>query len=222
MNLKLMGRKRRMMLRYDETGKVVPCTVIAVEPSVVVQKKTKELDGYDALQLAHGKVVTHDPRTVAKRVNKPMLGHFKKAAVEPRSHLYESKAENMEEVQVGEELSLSRFEGVGYVDVTGVSRGKGYQGGMKRHNFAGGPAAHGSGFHRHTGSTGMRSTPGRCLPGGKKAGHMGAEQVTVQNLRVISVDVERGVLIVEGAIPGAPQGIVFFSSSPKKSKKKNR
>jgi large subunit ribosomal protein L3 len=217
-----MGKKRRMMLRYDETGKVIPCTVIEVEPSVVVQKKTKEIDGYDALQLAHGKVVTHDPRTVTKRVNKPLLGHFKKASVEPRRHLYETKLEKSEEMEVGQELNLSLFENVTHVDVTGVSRGKGYQGAMRRHGFGGGPAAHGSGFHRHAGSTGMRSTPGRCLPGGKKAGHMGAEQVTVQNLRVISVDIERHVLIVEGAVPGAPHGQLFFSPSPKKIKKKHR
>lgn len=215
-----MGKKRRMMLRYDETGKVVPCTVIEVEPSMVVQKKTKETDGYEALQLAHSRIVAQDSRTLDKRVTKPLRGHFAKASVDPRRHLYETKVEKIEDFEVGQELSLSHFTEVGYVDVTGVSRGKGYQGTMKRHNFGGGPAAHGSGFHRHAGSTGMRSTPGECLPGGKKAGHMGAEKVTVQNLRVISVDVERNVLIVEGAIPGAPQSSVFFTASPKKRKKK--
>ncbi|MCH9608700.1 MAG: 50S ribosomal protein L3 [Chlamydiales bacterium] len=215
-----MGRKRGMTQRFDESGNVVVCTVIHAEPNVVTQIKRKESDGYDALQLGYDKVVTKDPRTVQKRVTKQLLGHYKKAEVEPRRHLSESRVENVDEYNVGQELNVSLFSDEAYIDVTGTSKGKGFQGVMKRHNFAGGPASHGSGFHRHGGSTGMRSTPGRCFPGTKKPGRMGAAQVTIQSLRVLFVDEGKGLIVVEGSVPGPQGGVVWIAPAIKKKKKK--
>lgn len=220
MTVRLMGKKRGITQRFDDKGNVVVCTIIHAEPSVITQIKRKETDGYNALQLGFDKITTKDPRTVQKRVSNQLLGHFKKAEVDPRRHLSETRVANIEEYAVGQELGVALFQDVGYVDISGTSKGKGYQGVMKRHGFAGGPAAHGSGFHRHGGSTGMRSTPGRCLPGTKKAGRMGAEHVTVQNLQLIGVDAERNLLIVKGAIPGPRGGLVTVSPAVKKKKSK--
>lgn len=220
MSLKLMGKKRGMTQRFDAAGNIVVCTVIHAEPNVVTQIKTKETDGYTAIQLGFEKIVTKDPRTISKRVTKQLAGHFQKANIEPRRYLAEARLENVEQYQIGQELDISMFADVSHIDVCGVSKGKGYQGVMKRHGFAGGPASHGSGFHRHAGSTGMRSSPGRGLPGGKKAGRMGGEQVTVENLKVVGVDVNRNLIIVEGAIPGPQGGLVSFAPAKKKMKTK--
>jgi large subunit ribosomal protein L3 len=220
MALKLMGKKRGMTQRFDAEGNLVVCTVIQAEPNVITQIKRKESDGYNALQLGFDKLVTHDARTIEKRVTKQLLGHFQKANVEPRRYLAEARVEDVENYAIGQELGVSLFSGVIYVDVSGVSKGKGYQGVIKRHNFSGGPAAHGSSFHRHGGSTGMRSTPGRCLPGQKKAGRMGCEKVTVQNLRVVAVDEGRHLIIVEGSVPGACGSLVSIEPSKKKKSKK--
>jgi large subunit ribosomal protein L3 len=153
-----------------------------------------------------------------KRVAKPLIGHFKKANVQPRRFLYEVRVVDSSTFQVGQKMDLQLFEGVSHIDVTGQSKGKGYQGVIKKHGFSGGPASHGSGFHRHAGSTGMRSSPGRCLPGGPRPSHMGDEQVTVQNLRVISIDLASNVMLVEGAVPGGKNGIVVLSDAVKKTK----
>lgn len=221
MAFKIMGKKRGMMQFFDEKGAVCACTVIQVEPNVVTQIKTKEVDGYSAVQLGFEKVSGKTQYTIEKRTGKPLLGHYKKAGVEPRRHLLESKLESGEEVTVGQEVGVDIFADVEFVDATAVSKGKGYQGVMKRHNFAGGPASHGSGFHRHAGSTGMRSTPGRGLPGGKKAGQMGNEQVTVQNLQVVKVDSENQVILVKGQVPGPRNGLVCLMQAVKKAKKKS-
>ena len=220
MALKLMGKKRGMTQRFDDSGNLVVCTVIHAEPNIITQIKRKESDGYNALQLGFEKIVTVDPRTVQKRVTKQLLGHFQKASVEPRRYLAEARLEDVEAYSVGQELGVTVFSEVVFVDVSGVSKGKGYQGVIKRHNFKGGPAAHGSSFHRHGGSTGMRSTPGRCLPGQKKAGRMGGEHVTVQNLRVVGIDEGRNLIIVEGAIPGPRGSLVSVAPSKKKQNKK--
>lgn len=220
MTLKLMGKKRGMTQKFDETGNVVICTVIHAEPNVITQIKRKESDGYNALQLGYDKIMTKDPRTVEKRMTKQLLGHFKKNSIEPRRFLSESRMDNIDEFSIGQEVDVSLFTDIAYVDVCGVSKGKGYQGVIKRHNFKGGPAAHGSGFHRHGGSTGMRSTPGRTLPGQKKAGQMGNERVTIQNLRVVGIDEGRNLIIVQGAIPGPRGGLV--SVAPAKKKKKSK
>ena len=218
MALKLMGKKRGMTQRFDNKGNIVVCTVIHAEPNVITQIKRKESDGYDALQLGFDKLVTKDPRTVQKRLSKQLIGHFQKANIEPRRFLAESRIQNTNDYEVGQEVGVSHFAEGAYVDVCGISKGKGFQGVIKRHNFKGGPAAHGSGFHRHGGSTGMRSTPGRCLPGQKKAGRMGGEQVTIQNLRVVGIDEGRNLIIVEGAIPGPRGGLVSVAPATKKKK----
>jgi large subunit ribosomal protein L3 len=220
MALKMMGKKQGMTQQFDAAGNVVVCTVIHVEPNIVTQIKRKETDGYNALQLGLEKLVTQDPRTIQNRLSKQLIGHFQKGGVEPCRHVAEARVESVESYSVGQALDVTLFEGITHVDVTGTSKGKGFQGVMKRYNFAGGPAAHGSGFHRHGGSTGMRSTPGRNLPGTKKAGRMGNTQVSVQNLRVIGLDAKRNLLIVEGAVPGPTGGILCFAPAKKKKKEK--
>ncbi len=222
MTLKLMGKKRGMTQRFDETGNVVTCTVIHAEPNVVTQIKRKESDGYNALQLGYDKIVTKDARTIEKRLSKQLIGHFKKNSIDPRRYLAESRIENVDDYTLGQEVDVTLFNEITYVDVCGVSKGKGYQGVMKRYNFKGGPAAHGSGFHRHGGSTGMRSTPGRTLPGQKKAGHMGCERVTVQNLRVVGIDEARNLIIVEGSVPGPKGGLISVAPAMKKQNKKSK
>lgn len=218
--LTVMGKKRGMTQLFDEKGNVIVCTVIEIEPNVVTQVKTKAKDGYQAVQLGFNKVQGKTQQTIAARVTKPLLGHFKKAGVEPRRHLLESHVNAPADYALGEEINVGAFEGVKFVDATATSKGKGYQGVMKRHNFSGGPASHGSGFHRHAGATGMRSTPGRGLPGGKKAGQMGNERVTVQNLEVVRVDVENQLLLIKGQVPGARNGLVYIRQAVKKSEKK--
>lgn len=214
----LMGRKRGMTQVFDDKGNVVTCTVIHAEPNVVTQIKTDANDGYEALQLAYEEVIVNDPRTIANRVSKPLRGHFQKANVTPSRFLFESRVANTSDFQVGQKFGVSVFEGEKFIDVTGILIGKGYQGVIKKYNFAGGPASHGSGFHRHAGSTGMRSTPGRCLPNSPRASHMGAKQVTVQSLRVVAIDVEKNLILVEGAVPGAKNAVVFMKNAVKKIK----
>lgn len=221
MALTMMGKKRGMMQLFDEKGNVVVCTVIQAEPNVITQIKTKETDGYHAVQLGFEKVVGKTQYTIEARTGKPQVGHFKKAGVEPRRHLLESRMDSNEEYSVGQEIGVDIFSDVEFVDATAISKGKGYQGVMKRHNFAGGPASHGSGFHRHAGATGMRSTPGRGLPGGKKAGHMGCERITVQNLQVVKVDPENNIILVKGQVPGPRNGLVYLTKAVKKMLKKS-
>lgn len=219
--LKIMGRKRGMIQLFDEKGNVIVGTVIEAKPNVIAQIKTKEIDGYQAVQLAFDEIQGKTQYTIESRTGKPQLGHFKKAQVSPRKHLIESKVNSLEEFSLGQEVSVGVFEGISFVDVTGVSKGKGYQGVMKRHNFAGGPASHGSSFHRHAGSTGMRSTPGRGLPGGKKAGQLGNKQVTVQNIEVVKVDVENNLMVVKGQVPGPRHGLLYIAQAKKKMTKKS-
>lgn len=218
MKPKLMGIKQGMMQLFDAKGNRVVCTVIKADKHVISQVKSAEKDHYNAIQLASGNLNAAKARKVAK----PQQGHFKKAGIEPRRHMMEVRVDDASGYQVGQEMGVELFQDIEYVDVIGVSKGKGYQGVMKRHNYAGGPAAHGSGFHRHAGSTGMRSTPGRCLPGTKKAGHMGDEKVTVENLRVVKIDPEKQVIVVEGAIPGTRGGLVYITTAKKKMNKKKK
>lgn len=222
MALRIMGKKRGMTQVFDAKGNAIVCTVIEAEPNVVVQVKTKETDGYNAVQLGSGEVKTADPRTVESRVSKPLRGHFAKAGVAPRKRLTESRLESVEEYKPGDALTVETFNDVKYVDVMAISKGKGYQGVMKLYNYAGGPAAHGSGFHRHAGSTGMRSTPGRCFPGGKRASHMGSDRMTVQNLEVVQVRAADNVILVKGAVPGSRGAHVCVSVAVKKQKKQKK
>ena len=152
-----------------------------------------------------------------RNVSKPLKGHFAKSGIQPKRYLHQCSVEDISSYQVGAAIGLESLEDVKFVDISGISKGKGYQGVMKRHNFAGGPAAHGSSFHRHGGSTGQRTSPGRCLPGQKKAGHMGSEKVTVQNLRVVQIDKDNNLIMVEGAVPGPKNGLLYVSKAVKLS-----
>ena len=214
MSLTLIGQKKGMAQIFDQEGKLVVCTVILAEPNTVLQIKRKETHGYNSLQLA-GQVLSS---AGAARMAKPQKGEFAKSKVEPCRLIRESRVDNVDSYQVGQKIDASLFSDVAYVDIEGVTKGKGYQGVMKLFNMAGGPAAHGSGFHRHMGSTGMRSTPGRCFPGGKRASRMGGDTQTVQNLRVVAI--KGNLLLVEGAVPGARSGAVFIRASIKKTKKR--
>ncbi len=214
MSLTLTGQKKGMTQVFDEQGRVVVCTVIQVDPNPVVQIKNAEKDGYQAIQLA-GVPLT---KSRARNKTKPIKGHFGKAGVEPHLRLKESRVVDAGQYQVGQLLDLSLFDGVQFVDVQAVSKGKGFQGVMKLHGFAGGPAAHGSGFHRHAGSTGQRSTPGRCFPNGKRASRMGGDLKTVQNLKVVAV--KGNLLLVKGAVPGSRNAVVTVRSAVKKTAKK--
>jgi large subunit ribosomal protein L3 len=220
MSLKFMGKKRGMIQYFDETGNVIVGTVIEAEPNVIAQIKTKESDGYNAIQLGFEKIQVSDKRTMDRRVSKPLRGHFQKNSIEPRRYLCEARVDNVTEYSLGQEINVSAFTEVEYVDVMAQSKGKGYQGVMKLHGMSGGPASHGSGFHRHAGSTGMRSTPGRCLPGGPRASHMGDDRITVQNLKVVMVNPEENVIIVQGSVPGPRNGLVYISQAVKKQQKK--
>lgn len=222
MSLKLMGKKRGMTQFFDDKGNAIVCTVIEAQPNVVTQVKTKESDGYNAIQLGFDTIIVKDPRTMARRSSKALRGHFQKAGVEPRRFIGESRLENSGEYTLGQEISISEFSEIDFVDACGMSKGKGFQGVMKKYNFAGGPASHGSGFHRHAGSTGMRSTPGRCLPNGPRASHMGYERVTVQNIRVVAVYPEENVILLEGSVPGPRNGLVYLSAAVKKTTAKKK
>ena len=212
-----MGKKCGMVRLYGEDGSPIACTVVRIEPNVVTQIKTKETDGYTAVQIGFDEVKASDPRTVEKRVTKPQLGHFKKAGVAPRRHLLEIRVDDVDGYSLGQEIGADIFDGVSFVDVTARSKGKGYQGVMKKYGFAGMKASHGTGpTHRHAGSTGMRSTPGRCLPGGPRPSHMGDNRVTIQSLRVVRVDAEKGLVLIEGTVPGAKNGLVVLSNAKKK------
>jgi len=216
---KLLGKKSGMIQMFDQNGGLLACTAILVEPNVIAQIKTKEKDGYNAIQLGCGEIKVKDARTIEKRVTKPLRGHFKKAGVAPCRHLVEAFCDDVSPFTLGQKLDVTLFQGVEFVDVLGVSKGKGYQGVMKLHNFKGGPAQHGSGFHRHAGSTGMRTSPGRCLPGGPRPSHMGDDNVTVQNLKLVAIDEKNNLLLVEGGVPGAKNGLVVVMEAKKKSNK---
>ena len=203
----VLGKKAGMTQLFDESGLAVPATVIECNPMFVIQNKTVEKDGYKAV-----KVATGDIRE--KLVNKPDKGQFAKAEVSVNRTIREFKTE--EDYSLGQEIKVSDMLAVGdHVDVSGVSKGKGYQGNIKRHGQKGGPDGHGSMYHRRVGSMGANSTPARVLPGKKMPGHMGAVNCTVQNLTVVSVDGERGILVLKGAVPGPKGGIVTITSSVK-------
>ncbi|MCB1136861.1 MAG: 50S ribosomal protein L3 [Chlamydiia bacterium] len=214
MALKFMGRKRGMIQLFDENGHVVPCTVIETEPMVVTQIKTVESDGYNAIQFGFEEVKANDPRRQEARTKKPLRAHFKKANATPRRFLMESRVDNVESYELGQAVGLDALDEVAFVDVTATSKGKGTAGTMKRYGFAGGPAAHGSGFHRAQGSIGMRSTPGRCFLNGKRPGRMGHDRVTVQNLQVMQK--KGNILVVKGSVPGPRNGVVSLSKAVKK------
>jgi len=214
---RLMGKKLGMMEIFDEDGHVIPCTVIEVEPNVVVQVKTEDVDGYTAVQMGWDEIRVKKEKTLQKRVSNPLRGHFSKANVAPRRHLMECLVDDPESYEVGQAFDVTFFKDAAYIDTTALSKGKGFQGVMKRHGFRGLKASHGTGpVHRSGGSTGNRSTPGRCFPGRKMPGRMGGKRVTTQNLRVMEIDEKRNLLIVRGAVPGPCGGRVIVSPAIKK------
>lgn len=210
MTIGLVGRKAGMTRVFTDDGVSIPVTVIEVEPNRVTFVKTEDGDGYAAIQLTSG-------QRKASRVSKPEAGHFAKAGVEAGRGLWEFRLESGEESpEVGAELTVALFEAGQKVDVSGVSKGKGFQGAVKRWNFRTQDASHGNSLsHRAPGSIGQNQTPGRVFKGKKMAGHMGARNVTVQTLEVVRVDAERNLLLVKGAIPGAPGGDVVVRPAVK-------
>ena len=206
----LLGKKLGMTQIFDKNGKVIPVTVIEAGPCTVVQIKTKDADGYEAVQLGFGEVK-------ANKVTKPKAGHFKKANVEPKKHLREFRLEEIS-YNVGDELKADIFTAGEAVDITGTTKGKGFQGVIKRHGQSRGPMGHGSMYHRRPGSMGPTSTPGRVFKGKRLPGHMGMEQVTIQNLEIVSVDLDKNVILVKGSVPGNKGAILKIKDSVKSSK----
>ena len=192
---RLLGKKIGMAQVFVD-DRAVGVTVIQTSPCTVVQIKTKDVDGYDALQLGYDEVKD-------SKVSRPVAGHFKKSGVATHRHLFEIRVDNIGEYKVGDTMGVGIFAEGDKVDVSGTSRGLGFQGVMKRWNFSGGPKSHGSKFHRRPGSIGCHVEPGRVIKGRKKPGHMGNERVTVRGLRVLKVDTEKNLLILKGATPGA-------------------
>ena len=205
--LGLIGKKVGMTQVFDAQGRLTPVTVIKIEDNVVIANRTEEKNGYAAAVLG-----SMDKKK--SRVTKPYAGQFK-GVCEPKKTIVEMRDFD-NEVAVGDVLGVDLFKDVAFVDVTGTSKGKGYQGGMKRYGFGGGRATHGSKFHRDLGGTAMSSTPSHTFKGHRMAGHMGNERVTVQNLKVVAVDSEMQVLMVKGAIPGATDGTVIVKKAVKK------
>ena len=205
----IIGKKVGMTQIFDEKGNAVAVTVIEAGPCVVVQKKTEENDGYTAVQLGFGEVS-------ANKVNKPMKGHFDKADVAPKKALREFRFENCDTYNVGDIIKADVFGAGDQVDVVGVSKGKGYAGAIKRWNHGRLKETHGTGpVARHAGSLGACSSPSRVFKGMKGAGHLGAERVTVQNLKVVKVDVENNLIAICGAVPGPRGGLILISDSVK-------
>ena len=205
----LLGVKLGMTQAWDANNKFVPVTVVAVSPNVVTQIRSLEVDGYEAVQVASGAI---DPR----KVTKPHAGHFEKAGVTPRRHVTEIRTGDAAEYTIGQELTAELFTAGDAIDVVGTSKGKGFAGVMKRHNFKGVSASHGSHRnHRKPGSIGASSTPSRVFKGMRMAGRMGGERVTVLNLSVHAVDAERGLLLIKGAVPGAAGRLVFVRNAVK-------
>jgi large subunit ribosomal protein L3 len=210
MKIGLLGRKIGMTRVYDSNGKATPVTVIEAGGNSVVQVKTAEKEGYNAIQVGF-------ETQKESRLNKAELGHFKKAAVEPKKLLREFRLPDEAQVTGDVDLSVNQFQPGEFVDIIGRSKGKGFQGVVKKHNFAGQPAAHGSKMHRRNGAIGNRSTPGRVWKNMGMPGHLGDDRVTVQNLRVVQVRTEENVILVSGAVPGANGSYVVVRPAKKKS-----
>ncbi|MBS5793619.1 MAG: 50S ribosomal protein L3 [Lachnospirales bacterium] len=208
MKKSIIAKKIGMTQIFAENGILIPVTVLEAGPCVVTQKKTIENDGYEAIQVGFGEVKE-------KKVNKPLKGHFDKAGVSATKLLKEFKLENASEYELGALIKADIFAVGDKIDVSGVSKGKGFQGAIKRHNQHRGPMAHGSKYHRGVGSLSSATTPGKVKKGKKMPGHMGAENVTIQNLEVVRVDAEKNLLLVKGAVPGNKGSILVIKESVK-------
>lgn len=206
----ILGKKVGMTQIFDEDGTVIPVTLIEAGPCFVTQRKTKEEDGYNAVQLGFGE-------TSEARLNKPMAGHLNRAGAPPVRHLREFRVDNPDDYEDGQQIDVSVFEVGDLVDVTGISKGKGFAGVVKRYGFRGGPKTHGqSDRWRAPGSAGAGSTPGHVFKGTRMAGQMGNERVTVENLKVALVDADKNLLAIRGAIPGGKNGFVIVREAVKK------
>ncbi len=208
MNKGLIGKKLGMTQIFDEQGKVIPVTVIEAGPCVVTQVKTVESDGYNAIQLGFEDVKE-------SKVNKPEKGHFTKSKLPLKKHLREFRLDSIENINVGDELKADTFSAGDQLDIQGTSKGKGFQGVIKRHGQSRGPMGHGSMYHRRPGSMGPTSTPGRVFKGKKLPGHMGSQTITIQNLEVVRVDLDKNVILVKGSVPGAKGAILKLKTSVK-------
>ena len=205
----LLGKKLGMTQIFDENNHVVPVTVVEAGPCVITQIRTQETDGYTAIQIAYGDI---DPR----KVKKPQAGHFNKAGVTPRRHVAEIRMDDVSGYELGQEITANIFDGITFVDVTGITKGKGFAGGMKRHGFAGQGAGHGNqASHRRVGGIGAFATPGRVFKGKRMAGRMGQDRVTTQNLKIQKIDADANLILIKGAIPGNRGGIVTVKTAVK-------
>lgn len=202
----VIGKKVGMTQIFTEEGALVPVTVLEVEPLVVIQKKTQEKDGYEAIQVGFGKEKEH-------RLNKAKKGHFDKAEQEYKKHLREIPVDDIDEINIGDTITADVFEEGDRVDVSAISKGKGTQGVIRRHNFSTGDMSHGSRFHRRPGGMSASDAPGRVFPGKRMAGKMGHKRVTTQNLDVVRVDAENNFILVKGAVPGPKKGIVYIKET---------
>ena len=207
----IIGKKVGMTQIFDEKGKVIPVTVIEAGPCLVAQVKSVETDGYNAIQLGFGDVKE-------SKLNKPEKGHFAKAKLALKKHLREFRLDSVDGVNVGDEIKVDTFQTGDKIDVQGTSKGKGFQGVIKRHGQSRGPMGHGSMYHRRPGSMGPTSTPGRVFKGKKLPGHMGRVTVTIQNLDVVRVDMDKNVILLKGSVPGAKGSILKIKSAVKASK----
>ena len=206
----ILGKKIGMTQIFDEKGRAIPVTVVEAGPCTVVQIKTKDSDGYEAVQLGFGEVKE-------KKLIRPIKGHFTKANITPKKHLREFRLEEIS-CNVGDEIKVDIFNKGETVDVTGTSKGKGFQGVIKRHGQSRGPMGHGSMYHRRPGSMGSTSTPGRVFKGKKLPGHMGVEKVTVQNLEIVKVDLDKNAILIKGSVPGNKGSILKIRKTVKASK----
>ena len=204
----ILAKKLGMTQIFDETGKVIPVTVVEAGPNAVIQKKTVENDGYEAVQV--GFVDLKD-----KKANKPVKGHFAKAGVAPKKYVKELRLDDVSGLNVGDEIKADIFAAGDKVDVAGISKGKGYAGTIKRWGQHRGPMTHGSGYHRGPGSMGMCSFPGRVFKGKKLPGHYGVDKVTIQNLEIVKVDAEENLILVKGAVPGVKGGLITIRNAVK-------
>ena len=206
MSLGLLGNKIGMTQIFDESGKIIPVTVLKIGPCIITQVKTVLKDGYNAIQIGYGNVSS-------KSLTQPELGHLQKSNIQPLKYLKEFRINNPEDFQIGQVLNVETFTSGQLVDITGKSSGKGFSGLQKRHNFARGPMTHGSKNHRAPGSIGMGTTPGRVLPGKKMAGQLGNNIINIKKLKIVLVDNKENILVVRGSVPGKPGNLLSIIAS---------
>jgi large subunit ribosomal protein L3 len=207
--LGLIGTKIGMVHMFNDDGNIIPTTIIKIEDNIVVRKKTVEKDGYNALIVGSFDVKEN-------KLNKPEIGNFKKNNVPFKRVLKEFRVDDPSKYEIGQKIGLDIFDDVKFLDICGISKGKGYQGVMKRHGFSGGPKTHGSKFHRQNGSTGQNTFPARVFKGVKRAGRMGTDRVTVLNLKLHNLDKENNLIMVKGAVPGKNKSVVYINKAKKK------